>query len=78
MANGRSGAPTYALLINKACKLSHNRGFATVLASLLGDDFADIWAAWETFCALWETFLGKDDWPFQIDHTAPLGPEDPA
>jgi len=76
MANGRSGAPTFALLITKACKLSHNRGFQTVLSALLGSEFDDIWAAWQTFCALWETFLSQDDWPFQTDFTAPFGPGD--
>jgi hypothetical protein len=78
MANGRSGAPTFALLINKACKLSHNRGFTAVLQELLGADFADIWAAWQTFCALWETFLGQDDYPFETDFTSPIGPGDPS
>jgi hypothetical protein len=43
---------------------------------LLGADFADIWAAWQAFCALWETFLSQDDYPFETDFTAPDGPGD--
>lgn len=78
MAKARSGAPTFALLITKACRLSHNASFAGVLASMLGDDFADIWSAWQSFCILWEAFLGKDDWPFQIEASSPSGPEDPS
>lgn len=72
----RTGAATYAEIITKACRLSHNKGFRAALTALLGDDFGDIWAAWEVFCTLWEAFLSKDDWPFQTDYTAPDGPGD--
>jgi len=74
---GRTGAPLYAQIINKACKLSHGARFQGGLQDLLGADFADIWAAWTSFCLLWETFLSQDDYPFETDFTSPAGPGDP-
>lgn len=76
MAGSRTGAPSWARIISKACKLSHTVGFQQGATALLGADAADILAAWATFCLLFETFLAADDWPLQIDATSPIGPGD--
>jgi len=78
MAKSRTGAPLWAQIIKKACKLSHTNGWVQGVNALLGADAADILAAWNVFCLLFETFLGEDDWPLEIDYTTPLGPGDPA
>jgi len=43
---------------------------------MLGGDAADILAAWDVFCDLFELFLGADNYPLQIDTQVPYGPED--
>lgn len=76
MAKSRTGAPTWALILQKACKLSHTPGFNAAATLLLGEDASTILAAWTTFCTLFEAFVSQDDWPFQTDFTAPFGPGD--
>ncbi len=76
MARTRTGAPSWAQFIKHACKLSHTPGFRSGATALLGADAADILAAWDTFCLLFEVFLGQDDWPLEIDFTSPSGPGD--
>jgi hypothetical protein len=44
--------------------------------ALLGEDAAAILAAWNIFCALFDAFIEADDWPLEIDETAPEGPGD--
>lgn len=66
----RTGAPTFARLITKACKMSHTNGFLPGFRQILGTTTAnDLYAAWTTFCVLWEAMLALDDQPFQIDAT---------
>jgi len=72
MARQRTGAPSWAQFIRKACKMSHMPGFTAAATILLGSDAADVLAAWNTFCVLFETFLGKDDWPLEVDFTSPF------
>lgn len=76
MGRVRTGAPTWAQYIRKACKLSHMPGFTAAATLLLGSDATDVLAAWHSFCLLFEAFLGKDDWPLEIDHTLPFGGAD--
>jgi len=77
MAFGRTGAPSWIKLIRKACQLSHRTHFRSAVILLIGTDASDILAAWDTFCALFEVFLSGDDFPAEIDHTAPFGATDP-
>jgi len=72
----RTGAPTWARLIVKACKLSHLPRWRASATLMLGGDAADILAAWDVFCDLFELFLGADNYPLQIDTQVPYGPED--
>lgn len=72
----RTNAPTWAIIIRKACKLSHGARWGTGMAALFGDDAADIISAWNTFCVLFEAFMALDDYPFEIDSSAPLGQGD--
>lgn len=76
MAIGRSGAPTWIVLITKCCKLSRNIHWRAAAIQLIGTDASDIIAAWDTFCALFEIFLAGDDFPGEIDHTEPFGATD--
>lgn len=72
----RTGAPTWAKHIVTACRLSHSTRFQSGATALLGEDAVPILEAWFVFCALFEAFLGSDDFPLQIDATGPAGPGD--
>ena len=76
MPKSRSGAPSWAQHVKRACKLSHTAGFVAGANALLGEDAATILAAWNIFCALFDAFIEADDWPLEIDETAPEGPGD--
>lgn len=76
MGKSRTGAPTWAKHIHKACQLSHLPGFAGAVGTTLGGDAAELLAAWGVFCTLFEFLWNGDDWPWQIDYTAPREAED--
>jgi hypothetical protein len=77
MANKqRTGAPTWAQFVKNACRLSHTPGFTRGATELLGEDAAVILTAWSAFCVLFDAFIAADDWPLEVDFTAPEGPGD--
>jgi len=76
VAKTRTGAPTWALILQKACKLSHLPGFTAAATALLGEDATVVLAAWTVFCTAFEAVLAADDWPFKTDFTSPFGPGD--
>jgi hypothetical protein len=68
----RTGARTFITLMVKICRLSHTKGFALGMRTILGPDSAnDFLALWEPACILFESLQALDDHFNQRDATLP-------
>jgi len=72
MAGTKTGVPTIIKLVRKICRIVGTYG-ATGLASSTTPEYATAVFALVTAC---HAFEALDDFPGQIDATAPFGPED--
>ena len=72
MAGSKTGTPTIIKLARRICRLKATFG-ASDLAAKTTADFALAIVALQAACAVFEAL---DDFPAQIDRTAPFGPED--
>lgn len=72
MAGTRTGTPTIIKLVRRICKLKAVWG-ASDLAAATTPEFAAAVGVLQVACAAFEAL---DDFPAQIDRTAPFGPED--
>jgi hypothetical protein len=75
----RTGAASFYKVVTAACKFSHKPSFQQGFLLIAGDDTGarNVLLAWNTFCAIWESFLSRDDASGQIDATPGEGQDRP-
>lgn len=72
MAKSKTGTPTIIKLARKICRIKSTYGAAN-LASATTPEFAAAVTALQVACIAFEAL---DDYPAEIDSSAPYGPED--